>query len=125
MRRYVDWDGDSVTIRPSGELTDDDAAAVAEVSRTETEHGGTVRFKLHDKLAALGLLAKFYKLAADRVQVVGKNGGPIELTTYVYLPANGREIDPRQVREEPAEVAEVRALPPASVDTQNRPVMDT
>lgn len=50
----------------------------------------------------------------DRVEVAGRNGGPIELSTYVYLPANGREIDPEQVRampEDVIEVAEVRAIP--------------
>jgi phage terminase small subunit len=113
VRSFVEWDGSAVTLRPSDELTDDDAAAVAEVSQTVTKDGGTVRFRLHDKLAALGLLAKFLGVVDDRVTVTGRGGGPIELSTYVYLPTNGREFDPGQVRAEPVEVADFRALPAA------------
>ena len=92
VRRYVDWDGENVTLKSSDELTDDDAAAVAEVSKTETERGGTVRFKLHDKLAALGMLAKFLGVAADRIEHTGPGGGPVRVDGAVtfYLPAPPR-----------------------------------
>ena len=81
---------------------------MAEVSQTTTETGGTIRLKHHDKGMALGLLAKFFGIVSDRVEHTGRNGGPIELSTYVYLPANGREFDPEQVRQMPDDVVEAR-----------------
>jgi phage terminase small subunit len=58
MRQFVEWDGDDVTLKPSDEMTDDDAAAVAEVSKTESKDGGSIKFKLHDKVAALQHLGR-------------------------------------------------------------------
>ena len=57
MRRFAKV-GSGVTFLPSDGWTDDDAAAVAEVGETVTKEGGTVRFKLHDKLSALDKLAR-------------------------------------------------------------------
>jgi len=39
-----------------------------------------VEFELHDAQAALGMLGKHYKLFADRTELTGKDGGPIETT---------------------------------------------
>jgi hypothetical protein len=38
-----------VTVRASAALTDDEAAAVIEVSQTVTAEGGTIRVKVADK----------------------------------------------------------------------------
>ena len=66
---FVDWDGSSVTIKPSEGLDHTDAAAVAEVSRSDTLHGTNIRFKLHDKTKALDLLARHLGLLNDKISV--------------------------------------------------------
>lgn len=68
MRNYATWDGGTVTLKPSGELTDEDAAAVAEVQQVETKEGGSIKFKLHDKRAALQDLGKFLGMFTERDQ---------------------------------------------------------
>jgi len=71
-RAYLRWGPDGVTLTPSDALSDDAAAAVAEVSEHRTtrtaagEGTGTVeerqiRFKLHDKHAALNTLLRHFK----------------------------------------------------------------
>lgn len=40
---------------------------------------GVTRIKLHDKGRPLDALAKYKRLAPDRVEVTGKDGGPIEV----------------------------------------------
>lgn len=37
-----------------------------------------VEFELHDAQAALGMLGKYYKLFADKLEIGGKDGGPIQ-----------------------------------------------
>ena len=59
MRRYASVnERGGVALVDSAEWTDDDAAAVAEVGETVTQHGGSKRFKLHDKVRALNALAE-------------------------------------------------------------------
>lgn len=54
-RRFVSWDGGGVTLRPSADLTDDEAGAVAEV----VDGGrGAARVKLYDKITALAAIAR-------------------------------------------------------------------
>lgn len=59
-------------------LTDDTAVMVTKV-------------KLADKLRALEMLAKHFKLLTDVQEVSGKNGGP---QIILHLPANGSEKAP-------------------------------
>src|SRR5258708_9163697 len=57
IRRYLAEGPDGITVRPLAQLSDDDAAAVAEIrgaGQTSGPRGG----KLHDKRAALELLAR-------------------------------------------------------------------
>lgn len=65
MRRYVEWGPSGVALRKSTELGPADAACVAEVSETKTATGGSVKFKLYDKRAALDVLAKHLGLFVD------------------------------------------------------------
>lgn len=58
MRQFARVDGGGIVLTDSDEWSDDDAAAVAELSETRTENGGSIRFKLHSKVAALDSLAK-------------------------------------------------------------------
>ena len=52
------WDENGATLIPSAQLSPDAAAAIAEISDTRTERGGTLKVKLHNKVAALEQLAK-------------------------------------------------------------------
>ena len=57
MTDFMTWDQDGMKLKDSLSLTEEEVAAVAEVSQTITEHGGTLRLKLHDKKGALDSLA--------------------------------------------------------------------
>lgn len=63
-----------VRLIPSEKIDDDTAAAVAEVSLTQTG----VKVKMHDKMAALDKLARHLGLIVDRHEHTGKGGGPIK-----------------------------------------------
>lgn len=60
----------------SEELDDETAAAIAEVSQNAT---GGVKIKLHDKRAALVDIGKHLGMFREKVEVTGKDGGPIEV----------------------------------------------
>lgn len=61
MRKYAKWSEHGIELRSSEELTDDEAAAVAELSETSGKTR-TRRFKLHSKDRALEMLAKYFGL---------------------------------------------------------------
>ncbi|MFA7468600.1 MAG: terminase small subunit, partial [Desulfotomaculaceae bacterium] len=65
MTTFATWGPEEVTFRPSSELRPEDTAAVAEVSQTVTEHGGTRRIRLHDKLKALEMLSRYFGMFTD------------------------------------------------------------
>lgn len=73
LRRVAAWDTNGVTFHDSAILTDDEAAAIAEVSedtRIVTTEQGEVktvkkRLKLHDKKGALDSLARHLKIFSD------------------------------------------------------------
>ena len=58
MNHFARWGASGVTLHESDDLPELAGALVAEVSETVTQHGGTKRLKLHDKLGALALLLK-------------------------------------------------------------------
>jgi phage terminase small subunit len=62
LRTYVHWGPDGVRLEPSATLTPAQARVVCLVSQTVTKDGGTLRIKLHDKIAALDRLARHLKL---------------------------------------------------------------
>lgn len=66
MCRFVEWGPGGVTLRPSTDMRRIDTACVAEVTETKTATGGTVKFKLHDKRAALDALSKHLGLFVQR-----------------------------------------------------------
>lgn len=57
IRSFADWGPDGVGLRPLAEISDDDAAAVAEIYAPGAA-GGRPKLRLHDKKAALELLAR-------------------------------------------------------------------
>ena len=64
----------AVKIRPSDEV---DGTLLAEVS--ETKDG--LKIKRHDSLKALELIGKHLGMFTDKVELTGKDGGPIETAT--------------------------------------------
>lgn len=71
MYTYATWGPDGVTLNDAGGL---DAAArrvVVKVSQTVTQHGGTIRFELADKLGALKQLGQYLKLWKPEVDLGG------------------------------------------------------
>jgi phage terminase small subunit len=76
--QYVSFDQKGVALRESTGLTEDQARAIAEVSETVNAKGvRRVRFRLHDKIRALELLAKHLGLIVERREHSGKDGKPI------------------------------------------------
>lgn len=55
IRRVVEFGPDGVTLKGADELSEEDAATIAEVGHSETKFGTTVHLRQHDKLRALRL----------------------------------------------------------------------
>jgi len=62
---FVEWDGNSVRLKSSSELTREQTACILEVS--ETPNG--VKFKLHSKEKSLDMLGKYFKLFNESVDI--------------------------------------------------------
>lgn len=75
---YFDWGPTGVKLKAKADLTPDQQKAVAEVSETKTEKGGTVRLKLCDKRAALVDVGRHLGMFKELHELTGKDGGPIE-----------------------------------------------
>jgi len=61
----VEFSGNTVVIKSSDELTEDQAAALAEVSEFESEKSRNLKVKLHSKLDALDKLARHLGMYVD------------------------------------------------------------
>jgi phage terminase small subunit len=70
QRKYQKWGARGVNVLESSGLTDEEAMAVAEVSQTITDAGGSIKIRQHDKLRALELLAKMGGLLPNKVEVM-------------------------------------------------------
>lgn len=77
QRKVMSWGPTGIKLRPSTELSADEAAAVAEVSETVTASGGTMKLKTHDKVGALKLLGEHLGMFKQKVELTGKDGGPV------------------------------------------------
>ncbi len=73
-RDVMEWGPGGVQLRPSSELTPDQASMVAEVSETTSQNGGSLRLKTHDKVKALELLGKHLGMFTDRLKLDGSVG---------------------------------------------------
>lgn len=69
MRRYAKWGSGGVTLNKAEDLSEDDARCVSEVSQTITAGGGSIKFKLHDKVTALTLLGKHLGMFPERLAI--------------------------------------------------------
>lgn len=120
LRDVGTWDATGFTPTPADELDDHAAAAVkgVEVRESETENGvfRKVSVTLHDKVGALGLLARINKMLVERREHTGPNGGPIEYVDLTQLSLVElrayRAIRARldRVAPEPEDLAALRAI---------------
>ncbi|MBF0501478.1 MAG: terminase small subunit [Candidatus Riflebacteria bacterium] len=66
MGDFASFNNASVSLNDSGNLSRAQLAAVSEVSRVDTEFGGTTRIKLHDKVSSLELIGRHLAMFVDR-----------------------------------------------------------
>ena len=94
MDDYAEWGPDGVTLLPSGEMEPDAARCVSEVSQTQTKDGGSIRFKLHDKVQALDKLGRYFKLFTEKHEHTGADGAPLPDVIRIFVvPTKGGEPD--------------------------------
>jgi len=91
MRRFVSWGPGGVTLKDAAGLTDEEAAAVAEVWQAKGGTDGRLGVKLHDKLRALHKLARYLGLFAEKHDHDGDKGRPIELTVISHIEPGPKE----------------------------------
>jgi phage terminase small subunit len=96
FRQVTSWGPDGVRLLSSDELSDDEAAIVAEVSETTTETGGSLKVKRYDKLKALELLGRHLGMFNDKVDV--KHSGTI--THNVFDPDERAQLLESVVRDD-------------------------
>ena len=90
-RKIFIWGPGGVILRDSNDLTDDEAAAVSEVSETTTENGGTVKAKLLDKLKALELLGKHLGMF-NKLEVKNEISGRVTVASDPYEELTTEEL---------------------------------
>lgn len=73
-RDTMKWGPDGVQLLDSSEISDAAAAAVAEVSETTSQTGGSIKLKRHDKLGALKMLAEIKGFVVKKSELTGKDG---------------------------------------------------
>lgn len=72
LRDAVTWGKEGVKLKESAELTEDQAAAISEVSETSTKEGGSTRIKRHDKVKAIELLMRHKGMLNDKLNLSGE-----------------------------------------------------
>lgn len=74
QRDLMAWGPEGVKLKSSDELTDEQAAAVSEVSESISSTGGSLKLKTHDKLGALRFLAELKGHLVKKHELTGKDG---------------------------------------------------
>lgn len=69
MKDYASWSGDNVKLVDSTLLTSDQTAAVAEICQTVSKDGGSIKFKLHDKVSALEKIGKHLGMFKESIVI--------------------------------------------------------
>ena len=85
MSRFVSWGPNGVKFKDSKGLSDEDAACVAEVLKTQT----SIRFRLHNKVAALVKLGEH--LGMFKGDGAPKEGEPGRIIIETYT-ADGKKV---------------------------------
>lgn len=76
-RDVLNWGPTGVRLKPSDELTRDQAVTVSEVSERVSMAGVSLTLKRADRLKALELLGKHLRMFGDAVEVTGAGGAPL------------------------------------------------
>ena len=92
LRQAAAWGPDGLVLKPSDQLTEEQAACIREVSERRTKDGGEVKIKRHDKVKALELLGRHLGLFVDRVD--HRVSAVAEVIRY-HMPLNGRDAPPQ------------------------------
>lgn len=71
-RKVMSWGPAGLKLKSSEEITDDEAAMVAEVSETTTKDGGSLRLKTCDKIKALELIGRHLAMFTDKHEISGE-----------------------------------------------------
>lgn len=69
---YLEVKGNKVTFKNLLEISDEQWAAIAEISETTTQYGGTIKFKLYDKLRALKDLGLRFGIFPTKIEHTGE-----------------------------------------------------
>ncbi len=80
---YLAWGPDGVTMVASASLTKAQTACIAEITETVNQNGRQLRFRLHNKNAALETIAKHLGMLVERREISGPGGGPVEMKRSV------------------------------------------
>ena len=72
IRKVVTWEGNDVRIVDADEISADDAATVAEISRSESKDKVNIRVRMHDKLNALEKAMKHLGMLVDKQEHAGE-----------------------------------------------------
>lgn len=72
MRKFTQWGPSGVSLLDSATLDEESARCVAEVSETTTKEGGSLKFKLHDKVGALTQIGRHFGMFTDKIEDVSK-----------------------------------------------------
>lgn len=67
ISRLAEWGPEGMTLKPRAELSPDDTAAIVELTPGIGKAGGGPKLRLHDKRAALEVIARHLRLFAARV----------------------------------------------------------
>lgn len=86
MRKFATWGPDGVILVDSDQLSADDAACISEVSQSVTKEGGSIKFKLHDKVKALDSICR--TLGFDKPAKVDMTSGGDPLKIIVEYARN-------------------------------------
>lgn len=73
---------------PSDQIDDDTAAAISEVRQTPQG----LAFKMHDKKGALVEIGRHLGMFKDKVEVTGRDGGPVEQIAATMTPEQAAEL---------------------------------
>lgn len=72
ISNYAEWDDNGVRLKASADLSDEAFRCVSEVSHNfSAEGGGSVKFKLHDKVSALEKMGKHLGMFKDNIHITG------------------------------------------------------
>ena len=89
---YVTSGQDQVSLKDSSELPEGAGRAVAEVSQAATKAGGSVRFKLYDKVGVLEKIGRHLGMFPNCHEVGGFDGHPINFTLDIDRPSDDDDL---------------------------------